>query len=62
MITLVEYGAGCLYEDTNFCSVLIVRFFDIFGNVAKRTFICVSGICRITWKYFQLQQNSWYDV
>jgi len=26
MTTLVEYGTRCLYEDTNFCSVLIVRF------------------------------------
>jgi len=26
MTTLVEYGTRCLYEDTNFYSVLIVRF------------------------------------
>ena len=26
MITLVEYGTRCWYEDTNFYSVLIVRF------------------------------------
>ena len=25
MTTLVEYGTRCLYEDTNFYSVLIVR-------------------------------------
>ena len=25
MTTLAEYGTGCLYEDTNFYSVLIVR-------------------------------------
>jgi len=25
MTTLVECGTGCLYEDTNFYSVLIVR-------------------------------------
>jgi len=23
----------------------------IFGNFAKITFICVSGLCRIAWKY-----------
>jgi len=34
----------------------------MFGNVAKRTFICMSGLCRIIWKYFQLQQNCLYDV
>jgi len=22
----------------------------------------MSGLCRITWKYVQLQQNCWYDV
>jgi len=26
MTTLVEYGTRCLYEDIDFCSVLIVRF------------------------------------
>jgi len=29
----------------------------IFGNVAKITFFCVSGLCGITWKYCQLQQT-----
>ena len=67
MTTLVEYGTRCLYENTNFYSVLIVRSASwlklkvlIFGNDAKRTFICVSGLCRITWNYFQLQQNCFY--
>ena len=70
MTTLVEYRTRCLYEDTNFYSVLIIRSASwlklgkvlIFGNVAKRTFISVSGLCRIAWKYFQLQQNCLYDV
>jgi len=24
----------------------------IYGNFAKRTFICVSGLCRISWNIF----------
>jgi len=67
MTTLVEYGTRCLYGDTNFYSVLIVPSASWlklksshFGIVAKRTFICVSGLRRIAWKYFQLQQNCWY--
>jgi len=69
MITLVEYGIRCLHENTHFYSVLILRSASwlklkvlIFGNDAKRTFICVSRLCRSTWKYFQLQQNCLYDV
>jgi len=67
--TLVEYGTWCLYEDTNFYSVLIVRsaFWlklksSHFRKSCEETFICVPRLCRIAWKYFQLQQNCLYDV
>jgi len=40
MITLVEYGAGCLYEDTNFCSVLIFVF-STFSEMLRKELLSV---------------------
>jgi len=65
MITLVEYGTRCLCEDTNFYSVLIVRsacWLKLksfhFRKCCEEIFICVSGLCRIAWKHFQLRLRA----
>jgi len=69
MTKLVEYRTRCLYQDTNFYSVPILRSASWwklksshFRKCFEKNFFCVSGLCRNAWKYFQLQQNCLYDV
>jgi len=68
MATLVEYGTRCFYENTNFycadrsVSILIKTENFSFSEILRRELICVSGLYRTTWKYFQLQQNCLYDI